>query len=152
MLVLLKSRQSWRILFGAPFKVKSVRNLVMWINHSIVACLSLLNNNTIVDGRVDALIAVKISFWTDWRQNWRYFFSTLDLHEKYDEVILMGRVIYNGIYTKYLNLNLNRRRSMEGLSITKILLKERLGWINFTCKRTMFWSLIVLIFLSVILV
>ena len=127
MLVLLKSRSSWRILFGALFKVKSVRNLVMWINHSTLACLSLLNNNTIVGGRVDALIAVNISFWTDWRHNWRYFFSTLDLHEKYDEVILMGRVIYNGIYTKYLNLNLNRRRSMAGLSITKILLKERLG-------------------------
>ena len=38
----------------------------------------------------------------------------------------MGRVIYNGIYTKYLNLNLNRRRSMAGLSITKILLKDKL--------------------------
>jgi len=88
--------QSWRILFGAPFKVKSVINLVMWINNIVVACLSLLNNNTIVDGRVGALIAVKISFWTDWRQNWRYFFSNLDLHEKDDEVILMGESFIMG--------------------------------------------------------
>jgi len=50
----------------------------------------------------------------------------LDLPEKYDDVILMGRVIYNGIYKKYPNLNLNRRSSMVGLSISKILLKGRL--------------------------